>query len=171
MTAVRIVGAGVVAASCSLFGFRIAWEYLSRASMLRAFITALEQMEARLAYDRCPLPELTAMAAETVSGPVSRVVKAFSENLFLRSAQEISGCMKLALESCPIADDAVRHCLILLGSSLGKLDYDGQLQSLKSLRITAENRLHQMEREGPQRVRCYRTLGVCGGIALAVLLV
>lgn len=171
MTVVRLIGAGTVTASCTLFGFRIAWEYLSRAAMLRAFIAALGQMEARLGFDRCPLPELTAMAAESVNGPVSRVLKAFSENLFLRSSQEISGCMKMALESCPIADDTVRHCLILLGTSLGKLDYEGQLQSMKSLRITVENRLRQMEHEGPQRVRCYRTLGICGGIALAVLLV
>lgn len=171
MTVVQMVGAGAVSASCSLFGFRIAREYLSRAQMLRAFIAALEQMEGRLAYDCSPLPELTAIAAQSITGPVSRVLKAFSENLAGRAAQQIPECMKLALESCPIADDSVRRSLILLGTSLGKLDSAGQLQSLKSLRITAQNRLRQLEYESPQRVRCYRTLGICGGIALAVLLV
>lgn len=171
MTAVHLAGAAVVAVSCSVLGFRIAWEYSHRAGMLRAFLTALTYMQNRLAFDCCPLPELVKGAADSAMGPVSRVLRAFSENLSLRAAQEIPGCMKLALESCPIADDAVRHCLILLGANLGRFHCEGQQQSLKSLQISVENRLHQMEQEGPQRVRCYRTLGICGGIALAVLLV
>ena len=60
--------------------------------------------------------------------------------------------------------------LFLLGDSLGKYDLDGQLKGIDFVRKNCEEILAKQVQELNNCVRTYKTLGVCAGAALAILL-
>ncbi len=57
-----------------------------------------------------------------------------------------------------------------LSYSLGKFDLEGQLQGLEAAKADCQRRLQNMEQGKESRLRSYRALGLCGGAALAILL-
>ena len=56
-----------------------------------------------------------------------------------------------------------------LGRCLGRFDLEGQLEGLEAVRRQCSHDLKELEALGPDRLKNYRTLAVCAGVALAIL--
>jgi stage III sporulation protein AB len=61
--------------------------------------------------------------------------------------------------------------LRLLGKSLGKFDLSGQLAGIDLVREGCKENLDRISKDRQERLRSYRTLGICAGIAIAILLI
>ena len=65
----------------------------------------------------------------------------------------------------------LRRLIYQLGKSLGRFDLPGQLKGIAAAKESCKRELRELERNREQRLRSYRTLGLCAGAALAVLLI
>lgn len=167
---VRIIGAAVTVSACSAFGFGVAFDYHRRVRMLRDFLACLQEMELALQEQPVPLPELVFRAGQLGKGNVYMLMRAYSDCLRRGLCADAAGCMCLALQQIPIEDRCLHRYFSELGRNLGRFDMPGQLRGLQSLSASAARKLSQLEQEQSAAVRVYRTLGVFGGLALAVLL-
>lgn len=166
----RIFGACGVVAACSGFGFQAGVDYRRRMAFFQDFIDALDEMTRQLNQSLLPLPELVLRASNLGGGALFDTMSHFSRALTEQLATDTAACMYLALEAGEIEDAPARRLMMQLGRSLGRFDLQGQLKGLEVLRGQAERALQHMQQEKTGLLRSYRTLGVFGGMALAVLL-
>ena len=64
-----------------------------------------------------------------------------------------------------------RQTLCTLAFSLGKFDVGGQLRAITLAQAHLRAELDELQSGSRARCRSYETIGVCAGLALAVLLV
>ena len=58
-----------------------------------------------------------------------------------------------------------------MGYTLGAFDMAGQLKEFQSLKEACQKEIADFRQDRTNRLRSYRTLGVCTGIALVILLI
>ena len=167
----KLLGAAFVVAACAGFGFSLAAGYRREIHGFRQIIAALNFMEWELQYRHTPLPELCHCAAREVDRSLGTVLKNLGTELERRSCPDVSSCMQIALKTCPELPKVVTDILEHLGHALGRYDLPGQLQELHALRDLCTQKLNAWTENSRQRIRSYQTLGLCAGIALAILMI
>lgn len=167
----RIIGAALVIAGCAAVGFSIAAGYRREEQALQSLILAIEYMICQLRYGRTALPELCAGAADGSTGQVKAVLTELSRRLSGQSSDDAQGCMAQALEAVPKLPEAVQRNLRILGTNLGRFDAEGQLRGLQSVEELAQRDLAGLRCGLDGRIRACRTLGLCAGAAIAILIV
>lgn len=165
---IRFVGAALLVAGCSGFGFCIAAAHRREAAMLRRLIRALQEMEWELKYRMTELPELCAVAADAAGGRLKDIFLQLQKRLDGREVVHISGCLNGILNETELPR-AVRRNMKQLGASLGRYDLEGQLQGLTAVRCQCRHDLKALENGSADRLKSYQTLAVCTGTALAIL--
>ncbi len=163
------IGAAFVIIGCSGFGFNMASAHRRNEKYLRQMIQILEDMKCLLQYKLMPLPELCRSSAGRIRGPMRTILLLFAEELERQVAPDAPSCMAVALENNQNMSSDIRYLFSLLGRSLGVYDLPGQLQGLDSVRKDCEIMLKNMECNRELRIRNYQTLGICAGVALAIL--
>lgn len=148
----------------------MASEYRRLEQCLTQLENGLEIMQCQMEYRLTELPELCGILSSACAGPVGRVFGSLGKELSQADALDVSACMVLALERNPELPESVRNLFRQLGRGLGKLELTGQLRDLDALKEAVERQLEQVRRDKPGRLRCYRALGLCGGAALAIVL-
>ena len=166
----RWIGAVLILVGCGGFGFSMAREHRRQERLLEALERALKFMHWELQYRLTPLPELCNLAGRQVGGPIGSVLHQVSARLEQQTYPDVSCCMQSVLAADDVLPRQVRSLLRQLGSSLGRFDLPGQLEGLQALQAGCRKLLHHLEQGRGQRLRSYRTLGLCAGAALAILL-
>ena len=165
------LGAIFIVAGCGGFGFLIAAASKREEKYLRELYEAITFMTAELQYRLTPLPELISRASTHTSGTLWTVFSALDRELVGQIAPNAEECMRKALESAQGVPVLTGNALRLLGRSLGKFDLDGQISGLTIVKEACGENLQKLAKDRCERLRSYRTLGVCAGIALAILLI
>ena len=165
------IGAIFVILGCSGFGFMVAAGCKREEKYLRELYGALEFMAAELKYRLSPLPELIARGAEHTSGTLWQLFSVLDRELAGQIAPNAEECMRAALEQTPSIPPLTGKMLRMLGKSLGKFDISGQLSGIALVREACNENLKRLARDRAERLRSYRTLGICAGIAIAILLI
>jgi stage III sporulation protein AB len=165
------IGAIFVVAGCSGFGFRMASVYRKQERFLRQMLLLLEDMTCQLQYKLLPLPELCRVVARRIDGPLRSVMRKFAEEMEQQVAPDAASCMAAALVSVDSLNGKQRLLCSELGHCLGVYDLPGQLKGLELVRKNCERVLKNMECNRELRIRNYQTLGICAGIALAILFI
>ncbi len=165
------IGALMIVLGCSGFGFLIADSTIREEKHLRELHEAVSFMLSELQYRLTPLPELIARAAENTSGPLWQVFSALDRELVGQVAPNAEACMQSALAQTPAVPALTGDMLVQLGRSLGRFDLNGQVAELTFVKEACKENLSKLSQDRTQRLRSYRTLGICAGIALAILLI
>lgn len=165
----RWLGAIMIIAGCGGYGFSLAARYRQQERTLSELINALERMECELQYRMTPLPELCRMAAQDTSGILRKIFASLARELEERIMPDATSCMHSATARYSISSKALRLILVELGQSLGRFDLSGQLKGLASVRRKCLMELDNLGKNRSERLRCYQTLGLCAGAALAIL--
>ncbi len=171
---VKLLGCAMVVAAGTGMGFSLAGRYSERPRQLGQLIGCLTSLGTHISYATLPLPAALARAARGLDSPVGglfRLTAAILENrgwLSPRDALEEAlegGGRQLALER------PERDILLQLGTNLGAT---GREEQQKYLAMVLDE-LRRVEQEAlrlkDQNVKMYRYLGICGGLAVAILLV
>lgn len=163
------IGAILIIAGCGGFGFSLAAGYKKEEEALRQLGRVLSHMEWELQYRLTPLPELCRQAAGEARGALRDVMMYLAALMEEQSLPDVSGCMRTALRRSPDLPGSVKKILQQLGNSLGRYDLAGQLQGLKALENVCQAERKELSKNRDLRLRCYQTLGLCAGAALAIL--
>jgi len=83
---------------------------------------------------------------------------------------DAGSCMMAAIQRTGEIPGRIRRLLVLLGQTLGQFDLDGQLLGIQTVRRRCEESLESIRKNRDERLRSYRTLGICAGAALTIIL-
>ena len=162
-------GAVCIVAGCGWVGFSMALQYKREEAALMQLIRGLEFMICELEYRMTPLPELCQKVAQFSDGIVGKAFGAIASELEAGFAPDAEGCVRTALDSLNQMPKLCGQAMLQMGLSLGKFDAQGQRASLFQVQEECRERLRQLGEDRTNRLRCYRTLGLCAGAALAIL--
>jgi stage III sporulation protein AB len=167
----RIIGAILVIISTSTVGFSIAASHRKEASALMQLIRALEFMSCELEYRLPPLPELCRLTSMQITGPMKQVFAQLEQELQRQTSADAYCCMSAVLKKADKLPEASKRNLLLLGKNLGRFDVTGQLSGIASVIQLCRRDLDGLLSNQEVRLRSYRTLGICAGVALVILFI
>ena len=168
---VRIVGAVLIIIGCGGVGLLIASAHRNQTNILRQFIFVLDYLQCELQYHQSPLPDLCRLAAQNTGGVLKIVFLSLSDELDKQISPDVPRCMAAALEKTEKLQVKTKDAFILLGQSLGCFDIDGQLKGLEMTKCEVSRMLMEHTSNQDNRIRCYQTLSICAGAAIAILLI
>lgn len=167
---IKLLGALMIIFACGGVGFILSASYRYQEQSLLQLLRAVEYMFCDLQYRLIPLPELCENAAQACAGCVRKVLHQLRIELDKQVVPDASVCMHVTLKQYDQLPGRLYRSMELLGETLGRFDLQGQLQGLESVKKYAELELEQLRRNQDVRLRNYRTLSICAGITLAILL-
>ena len=165
------IGAILVFLSCGGCGFSIAAAYRKEEKAYRNLLWILSFMKAELQFHLTSLPDLCCCAAHESDGIMRNIFLRFSEELKTWTYPDAAGCMRKILNEEFMISPTVRKLLLELGNILGKFDLSGQIEGLDMIKTKCENALKTLNNHREERLRGYRTLGLCAGAALVILFI
>lgn len=167
---IKIIGAVLVILGCGGYGFMIAAAHRTEEKMLGEFIYVLELIESELQYRLTALPELCVSAATVCSGQLKRAFMLLNKELECQVSPNVEYCVRNVMEKVKLPHHT-SELFALLGRSFGRFDAEGQLKGIRY--VTAETKRIRTDFSQNQavRLRSYRTLGVCAGVALVILFI
>lgn len=168
---IRLMGCMLVFVACAGCGFSMAADSQKEEQAVRQLLQALDRMASELRAAAPPLPQLCRTVGRNTRGTVGRAFLALSEQLTGPNSVSPGIGMLRAVRQAGDIPSVARDLLLRLGGSLGRYDLDSELKGVENLREEAQRQLHRLEEGKEGRLRGYRTLGVCGGAALAILLI
>lgn len=138
--------------------------------LLRQLLENLDFMESELRYRLTALRSFSSCAPCGPAGASGRLFLDLAGALDAHSGSDVEQCLRTSLDKQPGIPMRLRKRIWQLGRTLGRFDLDGQLRGIESAREGCRRELRELERNRQQRLRSYRTLGLCAGAALAILL-
>ncbi len=163
------IGAALILTGCGGFGWSLGAAQRRQTRDLKSLQRALAVMEEELQYRLTSLPELCRIAAEEGRGTAARFFQALAEELEAYSSPDPAGCMDMVLSRLGASDMGTRRLLKELGYALGRFDLPGQVRGLQYIRQETQRELDKLEAGKEERLRCWQTLSICAGLALAIL--
>ena len=153
-----------------------AWTGFGAAAGVRQSVRQLQELKRSLELMRCeischltPICTLSGTLATSCRGELSRFYRTLQ--LQLEEGQNVSQAAQAAMRQCrglrlPVQ---VVQGLNALFDSFGGYDSAGQLGLIELTQKQVEAAMTQLEAEKNSRCRCYEVLGICTGLALAIL--
>lgn len=167
----RIIGALTLCVGSSVFGFSAAGAIKRSIKTLRQLIVSLEIMRCEVSYTLTPIAKICQIISKSCRGEVAlfyeKLMGIYSGN-YPEQDNWASTLLQDTLRNIP--QDALDAMTELI-SSFGKF---GVTEQLRMIDLTAEKlnaSLDKINSEKMQRCKCYETLGICTGLAIAVLIV
>lgn len=141
-------------------------------SQLRALIDALYTIRRELQYRLTPLPEVFAALSDGANVQIAALFASFSAQLRGAQTCTVGYAYRQALRKVRgLQISGQTHAaLLVLFDSLGKYDLEGNLQLLSLTAEQLQAELRQTQAAAGARCKTYITLGVCTGLAAAVIL-
>lgn len=167
----KVIGAVFVIVGCGGFGFSVVAVHRKETVTLRNLLSALELMEWELRNRLTPLPELCRITSEASKGIVKELFLGLAEELEAQIAPDVNKCIHAVLHREKDVPILTGRVFGLLDRFLGRFDLEYQLEGLASVRLEGERILADHISNQDNRLRCYQTLGLCAGAAMAILFV
>ena len=167
----KIIGAILILIGCGGFGAMVVRNHRAEVTSLEQLISALDYMECQMMYQLTQLPELCQNISCTTRGVVKKVFNLVSANLENHDSPDVESCMFLAMENVKDIPKITEKYLIELGKSMGKFDLDGQQKAIQTVKNGCQRAMQAITNNQDARLRSYQTLGLCAGVALAILFI
>lgn len=165
------IGAILIIGSCAGFGISIAARQKREEMLLRQLSAMIDTMLWELPFQLTPLPDLVRHAAEKKTGMLGSLFWGMAEQMDRQVFPDAVSCMEVEMPRGIQTYPRLKKSLLQLGTSLGRFDLEGQLKGLNAVRCQCEREFHELHQDWDTRLRSYRVLGLCAGVALAILLI
>lgn len=168
---IKWIGSLLIVAAFGGFGISLCSRFRGERQLLQGMVTMLSFLECQLRYQLTPLPELCRQAGHISGGLLEEIMLNFSRELDWQTAPDPDSCMKEAIRKSRSIPLRAKGLLYRMGSSLGRFDLPGQLQAFEQLRLMSEQELKQLSETLEPRIKTCRTVSLCAGAVVALLLV
>ena len=168
----KLLGLALIIGSASAVGFGFAANIRRQTAQLQDLRQAFGQMKNELRCRMTPLPELLHGLGQDIPGPVGALLAACARRLQADRTGPVQAAFGFALDHTPqlALPGPVRRALLGLSMTLGRFDVEGQCRAIDLATRQTDAALAELEQSRAARCRSYRTLGVCAGLAIAVIL-
>ena len=154
----KLIGLSLILAASGAVGAGLAWTVRRQQAQTLALIDALLRIRHELQYRLTPLPEIFSGLAGSLSAADTCTVG-------YACRQALAQTRGLSLSS------AARGTILSLFDSLGRYDLEGSVQALDLALSRLREEVKALQNSAAARCRTYLTLGVCTGLAAAVILI
>ena len=168
---IKMIGALLIIAGCGGIGFALCLNHKRQEEALTQLIHSLQWMRCELNYRMTPLPELCRGAAGAAKGIIGQFFETFALELEQQFTPDAITCMQAAIRSLPELPEVVSERLMTLGTSLGQFDLQGQLLAIESAQLQCQKDLTAFNQDKEIKLRNYRVIGLCAGIAMVLLFI
>lgn len=165
----RFLLALLLFAACSFFGFSKAKAVKRRLEIVEGFLLDIRQLSISMRYRMTPVKELIRSLSEST-------VSAFWQELLLRMEREgpleeawRAALKKLREDEFFSLTDAEARMLEDFGAGLGTSDYKAQKANMEMALERLDAQAQTLRQEVAQKGKIYRSLGMLGGLAAAIL--
>ncbi len=167
----KLVGMIFILAASGSVGIRMAAAMRRRCGLFRQFLAALHVLQNEITFCATPLPQAYALAAVSSEGVVARLFSHMAKEMDRRRWLTPQAALAAAwsMEPALTQEEALHTVLQSMASGLGKYDRDSQSQTLEMTKKRLEALLYEAEQERHARSKTYETLGICTGLAMAIL--
>ena len=169
---IKLLGTAMIVLGSGSAGFGFARAVRAQLRQLNALLAALEAMKGEIEYRLTPLGALCAALShgdepETAAffGACAAQMEAdrcLPPQLAIQRAMEQAQGLKWSART----RETVRN----LAFSLGKFDLGGQVRAIELAQERLRAELAEVQAGSRARCRSYETIGICAGLALAVIL-
>lgn len=170
----KLIGCIMVITAGTLLGFTLAARYKSRPQQLRQLINGIVALKSYIRYASTPLAEAFSQSSRGLSGAVAdlfaTVGKRLARENSLTPQEAIINAFADASDELSLKRQE-REAFVLFAANLGQMNREEQerycdmvMRQLEKIEIDALSLRDQ-------NVAMYRYLGVCGGMAVAILLI
>ena len=168
----KLIGISFIIFSTASVGLRFAHAVKQRCDVIGQLILALRMLKSELLTHGTPFPEAFGVIAASSQGSTAEFFASAAKTMAKK--RWISPSDSLLLAEVHLVDlpeeDPVRKIVREFSLGIGKFDLDGQVKSIDNTLSRLEFVLHTAEQDKSVRCRIYRSLGLCTGLALAILL-
>ena len=137
-----------------------------------AMQNALAFMKAEIEFHLTPLDQISMQMASMLPQPLSLVFRSVSRDIRRMPGVLPGSLMRRALNvhRNKITPE-LSKILADLFELLGKQDVLAQVRAAELAEARLKQEIHRIEAEKKDRCRTYRTIGICAGLAVAVILI
>lgn len=167
------IGALCIILSASAVGFGFAGNIRRQARQTAALVEALGYLKSEILYRRTALPQALETLGQNVSDPaVAALFARCAELLTQNRTLGVPPAFRAALAQTRglMLPVQAQQTLLTLSLSLGQFDLEGQSRALELAAERLSAQLRTLEQGKTVRCRSYATIGICAGMALAVIL-
>ena len=169
----KTFGVVIIVVSAASFGFQYAASVRRRCQMIGQLLLALRLLKSEISTHGTPIPQAFGFLAAATNGSTadyfSDAAKEMARKRWLSADASLRGAEDKLKELQ--RDDPVKTVLHELGAGLGRFDLESQLNGIQCAIARLEQIQHDAEKDKTVHCRTYRTLGICVGLALAILLI
>jgi stage III sporulation protein AB len=169
----KILGSFMVVIAGACIGFSLAACYVERPRQIRQLISCLSALKSHINYVAVPLPEALSQCTGGISGPVANLFHAMSELLKNNGWLTPQAAMVQAMKEtdCLVLSKPEREIMAVFSANLGGMNREEQHKSLDLVHEQLSRIQYEAEKICEQNAKMYRYLGVCGGVAVVIVLV
>lgn len=170
---VRILGALLIGAVTAYMGISLSDRMKGQLRDVSALRNAVLLLKPKLIFYRMPLPAALREAAEEQAGRFSALFARAAGKLETVRRKPAERILRECLEEEPglwLPEGAMRCCRRLF-AALGQADAAQQEELLNRTLAELDGLERQLQADIRQKSRCFCALGICGGLAIAIILV
>ena len=167
----KLIGVILTVFASGLISFQIAANYIKEIKQVKKLIYVLTYMESELTYRRTPLPELFLKLSINRPGVLGSVFEKTGKLLEAKLNSSVESCIGVAIDEVEGVSKSAVIVLNQLAANLGKFDVEGQVNGIRSVAEESRSILKSLEENKTEKLRGIKTLGVCAGAAVAILLI
>lgn len=158
--------------SAAGLGFSPCYEMECRARVLQKLLQMLQYLKGEIRYGNTSLPDaflgISRKMPEEYGAFLKEAAMEMENASGVRFGEIFEKCAKEKLPLSVLKADE-REAFCSLGESLGYLDLTMQLKMLDQYEDELKGSLEALRREMPEKKKVYRSLGMLGGMLLAIL--
>jgi len=170
----KLVGGVLVLLVCSWVGFQLAARCSGRPQHIRQIVSCLGSLRSYITYASMPLHEALVQCTHGTYGPVAdlfhHTATLLEDNCGLSPQQAISTVLR-DMQGRLMLKKPELEILSILGANLGIMNRQEQGNYLSMIIEQLEKFEGEAARLRDLNTKMYRYLGICGGLAIVILLV
>lgn len=167
---IRWFGFILVVSGASAAGIFMSHSVQRKAEICTELISALEFMRGEIEFRLTPLGEICNHLGLVCKKPLGQVFSFVADALKSAPGRPSGVQMRRALQRQPLPEEA-KVVLTELFDSCGKQDVLSQLRAIDLAERRMQLTLDVLQKEKNERCRTYRMIGICAGLAVAVILI
>lgn len=168
---IKLLGTVLVVGSAGGFGLSKGIGFYSQIRTVRSFLAGLEILKCEMNYTLSPLPKLCKTVAGRTSGPCSTFFLDYADLINASLPRTLAARRLLGDEKTYRLPKDARLCLLELFESIGAYELEGENRLLRTASQRLKASLEHLEREKKPLAKSYAVLGLCLGLAVAILFI
>lgn len=165
----KILGISFIVLSSGTVGFQMAAMLRKRCALMRELDNLLQLLKNEIGLCGTPLPHAFALLSASADGiwetVFSGIAKEMDKNRWATPYEATETVLS------QVHDRDISELLLPLMKKLGKYDLEAQLQGIETARLQLGMLLRELELERKMKSKTFQTLGICTGLAVAILLI